>query len=413
MAKQRTDRLPWQCLGNVWMVGLTWTLLAVLCPDKMLGAAGSLSPGATSAVLEYQETDYSVNNWGVSLGTQTKPFKKEPEGLTGKIFRGTLNFSADSSNSIPFLWARDARKLYLALHGNEALFQDADDLFSTDAAASANFQTFKHVRLLLNTPFGNLRSQVSLDFYDYGQITGPMCTIEAHSFWQGKLNLLGRDWQAGIVQNALVPAGALSNGWLLLRPWEIRNQPFNATDFKLAAVPLARKFFMDGHAYQLDWSGQPGKGEVSPVLQFTEQTVALGDLEITGQFIGRLVLKGGPYLVMLDEPAGMVKVPTGSYSQVDVRLGKDGALAYLDSGSARPVRQISVNDKTPAVLNVGGPLTNSVTANRHGQDLLMNYQLVGAGGEVYQMPTQDRTKPPKFAVYSGEKKIASGEFEYG
>jgi hypothetical protein len=170
---------------------------------------------------------------------------------------------------------------------------------------------------------------------------------------------------------------------------------------------------MDGHAYQLDWSGQPGKGEVSPVLQFTEQTVALGDLEITGQFIGRLVLKGGPYLVMLDEPAGMVKVPTGSYSQVDVRLEKDGALAYLDSGSARPVRQISVNDKTPAVLNVGGPLTNSVTANRHGQDLLMNYQLVGAGGEVYQMPTQDRTKPPKFAVYSGEKKIASGEFEYG
>jgi hypothetical protein len=254
---------------------------------------------------------------------------------------------------------------------------------------------------------------LTLNLYDYGQAHGLLCTAEAHSFWQGKLNLLGRNWQAGIVQNAPAQAGALSNGWLLLRPWENRNQPFNAADRNLAAVPLARKIFVDGHAYQLDWSGEAGKGLVSPVLQFTEQSVALGELNITGQFIGRLVLKGGPCPVVLDEPAGVVKVPTGSYNQVDVRLEKNGALAYPDSSRAQSGRQISVGDKTPAVLNVGGPLTNSITANRHGQDLVMSYQLVGAGGEIYQMPTPDRSKPPRFAVYSGEKKIASGEFEYG
>ena len=415
MAKQRTGQFPWQCLGNVWMVGLAWTLMAVFCPGKAMGAAESPSPSATSAALEYQETDYSVNTWSVALGSQTKPFKKEPAGLSGKIIRGTLNFGAGSSNSVPFLWARDARKLYLDLNGDGDLFQDASKMFSTDTAASANYQTFKHVRLLLNTIFGYCRVQLTLNFYDYGQAIGPTCAIEAHSFWQGKLSLQGRDWQAGIVPSALAQAGLLANGWLLLRPWENRNQPFSATDRNLAAVPLSRKIFVDGHAYQMDWSGEPGKGMVSPLLQFTEQSVALGELNITGQFIGRLVLKGGSYLVVLDQPAGMVKVPTGSYNQVDFLLERNGAVAYLlNSGLAQLDRQkISVNDKTSAALNVGGPLTNSITANRHGQDLVMNYQLVGAGGETYQMAALDRSKPPKFAVYSGEKKIASGEFEYG
>jgi hypothetical protein len=72
-----------------------------------------------------------------------------------------------------------------------------------------------------------------------------------------------------------------------------------------------------------------------------------------------------------------------------------------------------VNDKTPAVLNVGGPLTNSVIASRHGQDLRLDYRLVGTGGETYQLANQDRSKPPEFAIYKGDKKIASGKFEFG
>jgi len=377
------------------------------------GAGGSPALSATSAALEYQETEYSVNNWAVSLGTRTTPFKKEPAGLSGKIVRGTLNFSGDTSNSIPFLWARDARKLYLALHGEEAFFQDPAGVFTSDAPAAANFQTFKHVRLLLNTLFGNCRVELNLNLYDYGQASGPVCTVEQHSFWQGKVSLGGRDWQVGIVLNGQAPAGALSNGQLLLRPWENRNQPFSVTDQLLASVPLTRKVFWDGQAYQVDWSGPAENGEARPVLQFTEQTTAQGDLKITGQYIGRLVLMGGPYLVVLDEPAGTVKVPTGSYIQVEVRLEKGGTLAYRNAGAGQIGRQISVDDKTPAVLNVGGPLTNFIMAHRHGQELAMSYQVVGAGGEVYQMPGQDRSKPPKFAVYSGEKKLASGEFEYG
>jgi hypothetical protein len=43
----------------------------------------------------------------------------------------------------------------------------------------------------------------------------------------------------------------------------------------------------------------------------------------------------------------------------------------------------------------------------------MAYQLVGAGGEAYQLANQDRSHPPEFAVFKGDKKIASGKFEFG
>jgi hypothetical protein len=72
-----------------------------------------------------------------------------------------------------------------------------------------------------------------------------------------------------------------------------------------------------------------------------------------------------------------------------------------------------VDARTTAVLQTGGPLTNSVTASRQGQDLRLDYCLVGAGGETYQLAKQDRSKPPEFAVYKGGKKIAYGTFEFG
>jgi hypothetical protein len=148
-------------------------------------------------------------------------------------------------------------------------------------------------------------------------------------------------------------------------------------------------------------------------LRFTEQSVALGELKVTGKFIQRLVLPGGMYLVLLDQPAGIVKIPTGSYNQPIVRLEQNGTVAFCNPNQTPNSRRFSVDDKTPAVLNVGGPLTNSVNVSRHGEDLRLDYRLVGVGGETYQMANENRSHPPEFAIEKGDKQIASGKFEFG
>jgi hypothetical protein len=49
---------------------------------------------------------------------------------------------------------------------------------------------------------------------------------------------------------------------------------------------------------------------------------------------------------------------------------------------------------------------------RRGTYLALNYRLTGVGGG-YQLVNQDRSHPPEFTVYQGDKKIASGKFEFG
>jgi len=75
-----------------------------------------------------------------------------------------------------------------------------------------------------------------------------------------------------------------------------------------------------------------------------------------------------------------------------------------------------MDEHRPAVLTMGGPLTNSISVARHGWNLNLTYRLIGAEGGDYRLWECDRTKsgsPPQFAIYNGNKKIASGKFEYG
>jgi len=66
-----------------------------------------------------------------------------------------------------------------------------------------------------------------------------------------------------------------------------------------------------------------------------------------------------------------------------------------------------------ATLAVGGFLTNSVSVTRRGEVLVLSYRLAGQDGSDYSFaPDRPRTEP-EFAVYQGDKKIASGKFQYG
>ena len=74
---------------------------------------------------------------------------------------------------------------------------------------------------------------------------------------------------------------------------------------------------------------------------------------------------------------------------------------------------VVVDEGRTAVLAVGGPLTNSVSAAHRGRNLLLSYRLIGAGGGEYWLEAGRDGKPPQVTIRKSGKKIGSGQFEFG
>jgi hypothetical protein len=64
----------------------------------------------------------------------------------------------------------------------------------------------------------------------------------------------------------------------------------------------------------------------------------------------------------------------------------------------------------------GVPMNHSVVISRMGRVLKLDYQLIGADGEHYnirEITDYDYSKKPAVAIYQGDVQVASGSFEYG
>jgi hypothetical protein len=379
--------------------GLLGLALVALGPVRAQesGTTNGLSGPVATAHLDCQEVSFSFTSWGASLGSKAPVFKKEPALSGSKLIRGTLQLGASRSEDMGFVWDRAAGKLYLDLNRNLDLTDDPVAVSPVSGNSGDNYQHFTGIRLPIKTLLGTRQTLVDISLYNYGPLS---CSIEMRSFWQGKVGTPGEQ------------RSSLETGLLLLRPWSERSKPFSVNNGSLEAFPFSRKLFFGNRAYLLQCTNETQGGTVKARMQFTEQKPSLGELKITGQFVQRATLAGRDYLVVLDQPAATVKVPVGRYREAKVYLHKAGADAYLDGRFQAGARQITVNEKQPAVLTVGGPLTNSVSLHRRGKNLALNYQLVGAGGS-YQLMNQDRSHPPEFTIYLGDKKVKSGKFEFG
>jgi hypothetical protein len=394
----------------VGLLGLIFCAVGSVQAQEVTGITNSPSGQSVTAYLDYREVNYSFINWGLTLVAKSPAFKKEPVLSGSKVIRGTLQLGGSKSDEMGFAWDRRAGKLYLDLNRNLDLTDDPTGVFSCGRGFNDNYQFFTNVRLPFKTQAGTRPMLADLSFNDYGRLS---CSAAMRSLWQGKVTLQGEEWEVGLLANPLDQRASLESGSLLLRPWGDRNKPFSLYGGALDAVPFSHNLFVGNRAYELRCTNEVQGDVVKVQMQFTEQQPKLGELKITGDYVQRATLEGGPYLVVLDKPAGMVKVPVGRYGQAKVCLKKGDAQAYfLDGRTQWAAGHITVSEAAPAILRVGGPLTNSVSVSRQGRKLALNYQLVGAGG-AYQMVSQDRSHAPEFAVYQGDKKVGSGKFEFG
>ncbi|MCX6630822.1 MAG: hypothetical protein NTW28_24665, partial [Candidatus Solibacter sp.] len=130
-----------------------------------------------------------------------------------------------------------------------------------------------------------------------------------------RVTLQGDDWQIGVVENPFVKAGAVSRSHVLLRPWEERQRPFNPYESSLHAFPNGPKLFVGQRTYEFQATATSTGGAEVLRMQLTAQQPVLGELKITGEFIGRLILAGGPSLVVLDRPGAVIRVPVSSMAR--------------------------------------------------------------------------------------------------
>jgi hypothetical protein len=201
----------------------------------------------------------------------------------------------------------------------------------------------------------------------------------------------------------------------MLRPWEARQSAFSLDGRSLDGFRLTPNLFLDRQAYRVEAVAIASNGAPAVLMTFKPVEVELGELKLTGKFVDRVLLRGGPpqelWTVILDRPPASAKVPTGLYGESGVRIESGGTRALVKQfyGSA-PV-PVSVAAAKPAVLALGGPLTNRVSVAPRGGRLQLDYSLVGVGGQQYELV--GATNRPQFAVYRGGTRIHAGNFEFG
>jgi hypothetical protein len=372
--------------------------------ENPVSTSGAVSGQTVS--LEFTDVPDAFLNTSLAVVERATPFEKEPALKSKTPVRATLQCGPADSDRVAFLWDRGASRFYVDLNRNLDLTDDAEGVFSGEGFSETAYAAPNDVRLPLAFPTGTRSAAVRLTLY--GRPRGLFALAGLRSLWLGKVMLNQQEWQVGIIDDSLERGGGRH---LLLRPWEQRNKAFQLNDGAAAVFGFTSTLFLNGRSYGLV-AAETGTGDRAGIaLTFTEQSPALGELRLTGQFIDRLGLESASGLVLLDRPDPQVKVPVGRYTatQVLLRAGEVGAVRNSRYGN----NGVTVSEDAAVTLAVGGPLTNSVAVNRRGRTLVFSYQLVGAGNEVYNLTRAGPRQPPEFAVFEGDRKIASGKFEFG
>ena len=136
-----------------------------------------------------------------------------------------------------------------------------------------------------------------------------------------------------------------------------------------------------------------------------------GELRIEGEGIELLTLRtAAGARKTLDRPGSMVTLPAGDYCVDSIRL--EGGHSTSSAEMPAELRFV-VRPGSPAALKAGAPLRQAIKVQRQGSSLVLGYELIGQGGERYRVGRNQGAATPGFAVYRGDRKVASGQFEFG
>jgi hypothetical protein len=404
------DRQPQKCFPAVVFGLLAFGLRVAAAAGPPAPAEVPHPPSASTptaiAYLEFREAAWSLGTWAINLAPLAAPLKREPDFQNHDVVRRALALGTEPEQRMAFAWDKTARKLYLDLNRNLDLTDDPTGMFAAASGGAAG--KFTDLRLSVNTKEGERPFLMDLEFYDYGSAVRTAWASQ-RSYWQGKLTMHGRDLQLGVIESG---PHAPQFRHLLVRPWAEHDARFAVAEGDLAVLDFPRRLFYQGCGYELDCRSEGAATPPRLRLEFKELTPRLGELHLPGKGLERVVLRQSEYTVLLDQPKPVERVPLGTYTQQLVWM-KSGAITAQKEPASPGGAPLVVATNRPATFAAGGPLTNTVTISRRSRSLVFSYRLVGADGASFQAKTNGVRDQPAFAVYQGERQLATGKFEFG
>jgi len=134
-----------------------------------------------------------------------------------------------------------------------------------------------------------------------------------------------------------------------------------------------------------------------------------GELKLEAAFVEKLVLTSEDNRRhRVDPSAETLALPPGRYRPLEVTLRGD---YQCWPHQVRSAEWVTVSGGQSPALKVGAPLKHKIRLERQGALLVVNYELLGQGGEKYSPPRA--AGKPRFVVYRKAEQVFAADFEYG
>ena len=361
------------------------------------------------------ELQWQPEGFNERLGVEadrTKPFEKEPDFGEHKILRGQLaTWNLDTEKDLDFIWDVTAGSLYVDLNGDGDLTNDPNGVLEThsDTGGRYQFHNFPEFSMSVESQEGVHHYRINATGQDYPSFH--YVTFAIRSGYGGTVALYGQNWKFEIVDR--LRAQVDTGDTLSVRPTGQSGEA--PLQNYISELPAPQRLFLDEHCYDMSFEFRKSESQ-TPALwcTLTERDVPLAKLRVEGQNINQLVLNNGEMLVLPCLGDEEKTVPVGDFVCQGLSLKVDEERTASPRMLSDIIISISADGEN--VLRAGGPLNQSVHIERVGKTLRFNYEIIGAGGEKYdiqQINNYDYNKKPSVAIYKGDLQVGSGSFEYG
>ena len=360
-----------------------WTQEAVLPPDAPL-----------ECILYPVEKGFSGYVRGADDPNTEIVFKKEPGYAGDKVYRNVIQLSEDRKAFIGLAFDVAAKTLYVDRNRNLDLTDDGPAIAAEEFWGSGSAQFSK---VIIERTFSDIAVPYVLETYFFDGYSYSIM----HSGWKGEIEIAGKRCEIGISDNL---DGVFNYSDRFMFDHE-RNREARLAFGTVNELQLPRWVYFDGQSYRIAPEFRVLDGQTVLSVSLTPVTEDLMELSFEGQFVSRLILfnSAEKEQLLVDWPVAAMHIPQGTYTLYQVDL-LDSFTGYSKS------RGISVDGTE--TLKTGGPVKQVVQANRRGKYLALDYALEGADAIQYS-PNRTYDNPARFEVYSGDRKVGAGQFEYG